>query len=215
MPMETPTHRTTASVLRLRASAIMGDNIIGRLPQGTLIKLLHKGTHPWVYVRATLHDGMLEGWVSGDFIEAIGGGVPFLEPAWMPVARAEIGVREYPGPEHNPRIIAYHATTTLKATTDETAWCSSFVNWCVGQAGIKGTNSAAARSWLKWEHSLQQPVPGCIAVFRRGNNNTSGHVAFFLEKRGSGILVLGGNQSNSVKVSSYPEQDLLDYRMTM
>jgi len=57
-------------------------------------------------------------------------------------------------------------------------------------------------------------VPGCMVVFQRGSSPTSGHVAFYLETRGTGILVLGGNQSNSVCVSSYPAGKLLGYRTT-
>ncbi|KKK66354.1 hypothetical protein LCGC14_2964930, partial [marine sediment metagenome] len=39
------------------------------------------------------------------------------------------------------------------ASEDETPWCSSFVNFCVCEAGynpIKETGSARARSWLSW-----------------------------------------------------------------
>ncbi|MDH4280687.1 MAG: hypothetical protein OEW83_21690 [Acidimicrobiia bacterium] len=51
---------------------------------------------------------------------------------------------EIRGRKDNPRIIEYHASTSLKASNDGTAWCSSFVNWCVSQAWLTGTNSAAA-----------------------------------------------------------------------
>lgn len=65
----------------------------------------------------------------------------------MPIAKAEMGIYENSAPgKHNKRIIEYHAVTTLKATTDETPWCSSFVNWVVKQAGYKGTDSALAKS---------------------------------------------------------------------
>ena len=75
------------------------------------------------------------------------------EPEWLQIARAEaqLGVKEDPRlGKQNKRIIEYHALTTLAATTDETAWCSSFVNWVLWQAGYVGTRSAAAKSWLTW-----------------------------------------------------------------
>jgi len=58
---------------------------------------------------------------------------------WMDIAVAELGVHEdsHPG-QHNSRILEYHQTTTLKATTDETPWCSSFVNWVMIQSGRQG-----------------------------------------------------------------------------
>jgi len=67
------------------------------------------------------------------------------EPEWLVIARGEIGQKEIKGGKHNPRILEYHATTTRKATTDEVSWCSSFVNWCMTQAGYEGTNSAWAK----------------------------------------------------------------------
>jgi uncharacterized protein (TIGR02594 family) len=128
------------------------------------------------------------------------------------IAKAELGTTEVPGTQNNPRILEYHATTTLKATTDEVPWCSSFVNWCCVQAGIKGTNSAAARSWLKWGKQLKQPVEGCVAVFKRGSDPAAGHVAFFVKQDGDFIYVLGGNQGGTVKISKYKASDLLEYR---
>lgn len=129
-------------------------------------------------------------------------------------AKKEVGVREVIGNLHNKRVLEYHATTTLKATDDETSWCSSFVNWCVVQAGLRGTNSAAARSWLTWGHETKEPKEGDIVVFKRGNP-PSGHVAFFVKKEGNLIHVLGGNQSDQVKVSAYKAEDLLSYRRVL
>jgi lysozyme family protein len=77
--------------------------------------------------------------------------MPVISPLapWMDIAVAELGVHEdsLPG-HHNTRILEYHQCTALKATTDETAWCSSFVNWVLSKAGRRGTNSALANSWL-------------------------------------------------------------------
>ena len=103
------------------------------------------------------------------------------EPKWLRVARGEIGVKEAIGNQDNPRVVGYHLSTTLDksdASEDETPWCSSFVNWCMEKAGEDGTNSAWARSWLKWGYPMDVPNRGCVVVFSRGNS--SGHVAFFL-----------------------------------
>src|SRR5687767_7016109 len=87
------------------------------------------------------------------------------EPRWMHFARREIGVRETGGSAHNPRIIAYHAMTSLKATTDETAWCASFVNWCLWQAGVVGTNSAAAASFVNWGKSTDAQTGAVCVIY--------------------------------------------------
>jgi uncharacterized protein (TIGR02594 family) len=133
---------------------------------------------------------------------------------WMAIARKEIGTKEVTGSKHNPRILEYHQATSLKAKDDETAWCSSFANWVMAQAGVEGTNRANARSWLDWGKKIEKPVPGAVVVFWR-NSPTSweGHVGFYVGEEGNNVLVLGGNQSNGVNVAKYPKSQLLGYRM--
>jgi uncharacterized protein (TIGR02594 family) len=129
------------------------------------------------------------------------------EPAWLVFARSEIGQKELKGTQqNNGRILQYHATTTYHAKTDETAWCSSFVNWCLLQAGFKGTNSAAAASWGQWGVA-SSAQPGAIAVVVFGENSKSpgDHVGFLLEETATYVKLLGGNQSNQVRVTSFPK----------
>ena len=129
------------------------------------------------------------------------------------IAFAEIGQKEIKGNEHNLRILEYHKATSLGAGSDEVAWCSAFINWCCKQAGLKGTNSAAARSWLKWGKEISEPIKGCIVVFKRGNNPAQGHVALYISHEGDKIRVLGGNQHDSVCVAHYNLSDVLSYRV--
>jgi uncharacterized protein (TIGR02594 family) len=135
---------------------------------------------------------------------------PTSDAPWMDFARKQVGEAEIAGAIHNPRIIEYHATTSLRATADETAWCSSFVNWALKQAAIKGTDSAAAASWLKWGQEIT-PRPGAIIViYNKKAANSSltvsgNHVGFLVQDRAKSYLILGGNQSNQVKISSYPK----------
>jgi uncharacterized protein (TIGR02594 family) len=135
------------------------------------------------------------------------------DPPWLKAAYGEVGIKEAAGPLDNPRVIAYHMSTTLDkaaAQKDETPWCSSFTNWCMEQAGYRGTDSAWARSWLQWGRPLEVPQRGCVVVFSRGTS--SGHVAFFIKEVGPNILCLGGNQSDSVCEALYPKHRLLGYR---
>lgn len=144
---------------------------------------------------------------------------PGDHPTWYKIARREIGVREISGPQHEQRVLEYLATCeSLPAADrgkDETAWCSAFVNWCVEQAGVEGTNSAWARSWndVPWgeEEDRAAPRVGSIVVFRRFNSNTDGgHVGFFVADKGSKVRVLGGNQSNSVREQDYPKDGFMN-----
>ena len=134
------------------------------------------------------------------------------ETPWLDIAMSQLGVKEIPGLSHNDAILEYHKTTTLKATSDEVPWCSSFVNWCFTKAGIPGTNSAAARSWLHWGEETK-PKKGAVIVLSRGNNPANGHVGFFLESLPGGkILVLGGNQGNQVSKQTFPASHVLGCR---
>lgn len=142
----------------------------------------------------------------------MGNRIDILPPNWLAIAIKELGVSEVPGDQHNKRIVEYHATTTLKATTDEIPWCSSFVNWCINESGLIGTNMAAARSWLGWGARLSIPALGCVVVISRGTNVAQGHVGFYTGAEGSNIKILGGNQGNQVSVALFPKDRLLGYR---
>lgn len=137
-------------------------------------------------------------------------------PAYYFCARAELGVREVPGPKANARIQEYLRSTTLPdemAGSDETPWCSAFTNWCVERVGLEGTNRANARSWMQWGFPLEHPRPGCVVVlWRESRESGKGHVGFFEAMDGSNILILGGNQGNAVSVRPYPRSRLLGWR---
>lgn len=120
---------------------------------------------------------------------------------WLDVARGELGTNEIRGAQHSARVLEYHDTTSLRARDDETAWCSSFVNWTMEQAGYRGTDSAAARSWSTWGQAVDRSTaavqPGDVIVFPRGTNPALGHVGIVSAVNADGtVTVLGGNQSN-------------------
>ena len=136
---------------------------------------------------------------------------------WLEIAFAELAdaVREVPGPASNPRILEYGAVTTLKATSDEVPWCSSFVCWVMEQAGFRSTRSAMARSWLRWSEGadLQLARMGAITILRRGEpGSNQGHVGFLLTARANKVALLGGNQGDSVSVEWFDADRVLGFR---
>ena len=148
-----------------------------------------------------------------------------MEPAWLRAAYIELrhGVREVPGAEANARIIEYHRSTSLKATSDEVAWCAAFVGWALHKAGTVATGSAAARSYIGWGVgvSLRHPPIGAMVVLARGEGpqpgpevrDAQGHVGFFWSHGGPGeLVVLGGNQGDRVSLATYPVHRLLGVR---
>lgn len=129
---------------------------------------------------------------------------------WMAVAEAEKWVMEHTA-KGTRRIIEYHATT-CGSHSDQVAWCASFVNWCLKRVHLRGTNSAAAASWAKWGTALSAPRFGCIVQLHnpshvkhdpRTGSSSGNHVGFFVSKTLTHVTLLGGNQGNRVKLSSF------------
>lgn len=132
---------------------------------------------------------------------------------WMTIARGELGVKEFSGKiNNNPRIVEYHKTTSLGASSDEVSWCAAFVGWVMLKAGYTPTRSALARSYLSWGFALPAPRYGAVVVFRRGNNPTFGHVSIVTKFDDNYVWCLGGNQSDSVKISRFARNTVLGYR---
>lgn len=136
------------------------------------------------------------------------------EPPWMDYARSQYGITEIQGKNHNAKIVKYFASTQVGKAGDETAWCSAFVNWCMSQAGFKGSGNATAYSWLNWGESLSKPEPGAITVIKnntktpayagkwKGNKIYTGyHVGFFVREQAGLTVLLGGNQLGGAKWS--------------
>jgi uncharacterized protein (TIGR02594 family) len=142
------------------------------------------------------------------------------EPSWLVNARKYIGLHESNGPQTNPQILKFldeadgtagDGKTLGGIRDDETPWCATFVSATLEECTIKSMRSAWARSYLKFGDELPGPAVGCVVVFERGP--TSGHVGFVVGKdRNGNIMVLGGNQGDSVKVSPFPRSRVLSYR---
>jgi uncharacterized protein (TIGR02594 family) len=137
-----------------------------------------------------------------------------MTPKWYALAEAELGQAEVPGREHNPRILEYLEVAGFQdVQNDDDAWCAVFANWALIMAGHPGTQSRMARSFLGYGKTLAKPVKGCIVVLKRDNNPAQGHVGFFSHAKDKRVYLLGGNQSNKVSIASFPEGDVLAYRM--
>lgn len=134
----------------------------------------------------------------------------------LKIAFGELGTEEYPGDKQNPEVLKYASETGISGvTTDEIAWCSTFVNWVAMRAGLQYTKKANARSWLNAGIKVTEPEPGDIVVFwRESPESWKGHVAIFLGFSGDKkrVYCLGGNQGNRVSVSAYRINTVLSYQ---
>lgn len=129
------------------------------------------------------------------------------EPAWLTLARAQIGVREIVGPKHSPVIMGWIRELGAKVlgvqvNDDETPWCGTFMAWLMKRSGLTPPPIAGrAAQWGrvgKWGRELLGPRLGCILVFTRAGG---GHVGLYLGEDATHFHVLGGNQSNSVSIT--------------
>ena len=129
------------------------------------------------------------------------------------IAMGEIGVKEVNGTGNNPRVLEYHQATSLKASDDETSWCSSFMNFCFLRAGLKGSGRADAKSWLTIGIEVTEPELGDVVILWRGSPDSwMGHVGFYAGRDGDNIILLGGNQGDRVCYQSFPKSRLIGYR---
>jgi uncharacterized protein (TIGR02594 family) len=131
---------------------------------------------------------------------------------WMAIARSYLGTTEIVGPKHNPKVVALWKKAQVSGVNDdETPWCAAFVSAVLEEAGVQSARTGWARSYLKWGIKLGAPAVGSIVVFERGPN--AGHVGFVVgQDRAGNLMVLGGNQSNSVNIRPFDRKRVLGYR---
>jgi len=133
----------------------------------------------------------------------------------LKTALGEFGISEINGPANNRRIVQYSKDIGYGKTvlTEDTAWCSIFINWCAQKSGLESSGKLNARSWLNVGEEVKTPIAGDIVILWRENKTSwKGHVGIYINELKGKIYVLGGNQSNQVKISGYDSGRLLGYR---
>ena len=137
-----------------------------------------------------------------------------LQPPWMPFAWADLGQHEIPGSSTNPKIAAYFRRAGHpEISDDETAWCAAFVGACLESAGLRCSRSLAARSYLNWGVEAAKPSLGCVTVLSRGGDPSLGHVGFLVGETAGQVVLLGGNQSDSVSIAAFDRSRVVGYRL--
>lgn len=139
------------------------------------------------------------------------------------LAQRFVGVAEVSGPTSNPQVLAMLRLDEQWPQDDDVAWCSAFMNYIAWLLRLPRSKDLRARSWLTVGQavSLEQAEIGFdVVVLKRGTGNqpgpevvdAPGHVGLFAGREGGNILMLGGNQGNSVNVSPFPADRLLGIR---
>ena len=120
-------------------------------------------------------------------------------PLWHGVAKAQIGVKELPGPKSSPTILTWAGKVGRKLgiayTDDAVPWCGLFVAYCMTAAGQTPPDiSVRAKAWATWGLPVE-PTLGAVLVFERPGG---GHVGFYAGETAAAYRVLGGNQGDAV-----------------
>lgn len=130
------------------------------------------------------------------------------------IAQRFVGIREIPGSEHNPQILAMLGLHNDWPEDDETPWCSAFAAYPFWLLGLEHSKSLRARSWLGHGETigLNDAEPGFdVVILSRGPRpqpgpdviEAPGHVALYVRHDGDQVHLLGGNQADTVNISAY------------
>ena len=134
-------------------------------------------------------------------------------------ARTYVGVKEIPGyAQNNPVIVSWirefarNVKSRIYKSRDETPWCAVFVSKVLKECGFEPTYNALAASYARYGLPAK-PEPGAIIVIRhleRLNESTGSatgyHVGFLVKITKHHYVILGGNQSNQVRVTYFPKR---------
>lgn len=146
-----------------------------------------------------------------------------IEITAFELAQRFVGIKEVNGTASNPSILAMLQLDEKWPTDDEVAWCSAFTNWIAWLLRLPRSKSLAARSWLNVGLPVQLPEAAAgfdVVILKRGEGAqpgpeviaAPGHVGFFAGLTTTTVLLLAGNQGNSVSVASFPRANVLGVR---
>jgi len=123
-------------------------------------------------------------------------------------------LHEYPGPANNPVIMgwvdeikAIPGKSSVAVYTDDTnqAWCGLFMAHLAHATGQQFPDDPLwALSWAAFGTPSPQAALGDVLVFNRYNRQgklIGGHVGLYIAEDDDAFHVLGGNESDQVKIT--------------
>lgn len=139
---------------------------------------------------------------------------PIPMPKWVDLAFRYRGLREIPGPSHNPTILKWLVKLKAWWKDDETPWCGTFVAHCLDGAGLPiPKHWYRAKEYATYGRACNKDsIPfGAICVKGRIGG---GHVFFAVaaSRDGQTIYGLGGNQGNMVNIAAFRLTDITNVR---
>lgn len=139
-----------------------------------------------------------------------------MEYSWIREARKHIGVKEIPGVKSAPFIVSLWSSVKWlwdsQKDDSKLPWCGAFVRYCLITAALPVPKEwYRARSYAEFGYPMYEPLHGCIGVTK--NMKGQYHVGFVVGRdNANNILMLGGNQNDSVKVSAFKRSAFVAFR---
>jgi hypothetical protein len=120
----------------------------------------------------------------------------------------------------NPNIIETFKVAGKNNTSDKgigNSWCASFVSYVLNRAGLPYLKTRSSQAYKKYgtEVPLNDPTKWRkwdLVILQNKSDPDTGHITFLYDgitTSKEGVAGLGGNQSNTVKISLYPYNDEL------
>lgn len=121
------------------------------------------------------------------------------------------GTLERPGSSDNPTIMAWAKECGIIGYThDSVPWCGLTMAVAAHRAGYEfPSNPLWALNWLKFGHSVSQPMLGDVMVKERDGG---GHVTSYVGQDADAYHCLGGNQSDSVNITRIAKSAFKGFR---
>lgn len=139
-------------------------------------------------------------------------------PSWLHHALSYLGVEEVAGTANNPTIMEWAKELGIDYDGDWVAWCGLFVAAMLRKGSQEidlPDNILGARNYLKVGREIEKNHIrfGDLVIFwRKSKSSWEGHVGFYMGHVGKWIIMLGGNQSQSVSIALYDSERILGIR---
>lgn len=133
-------------------------------------------------------------------------------PPWMAEARRRMGLNER---RDNALLAAFLKLGKYLGDPAKLPWCGDFVETCIVKTmpgAVVPNNPFWAQGWKDFGIDAGGPKVGSVGVIRW--NATSGHVGFVAayDAARRRVLLLGGNQSDSVNLTWFPLDKFIAFR---
>ena len=145
-----------------------------------------------------------------------------IEMTAFDMAQRFVGIKEVPGSQSNPAVLAMLKLDGDWPEGDDVPWCSAFANYVAWLLRLPRSKSLMARSWLRIGRAVDEDaeVGFDVVILKRGGGrqpgpdvlDAPGHVGFFAGVENGKVLVLGGNQRDEVNITPYPKSRVLGIR---